>query len=110
KEKKVQPESVMERMERQRSEIEDNILGKISKDALDTMELEELKSLAEKIHSIEENRTYDTEEGTELFTCLNCKTVFALFPDDPRKCTNCSDKVSLVKAEEVLKHCDMLYG
>ena len=100
-------ESIMIKMEKRRQKMEDEISGRLNKAALDTLDLESLEFLAKKIISIEENPDYEAEKNTQLFSCINCKAIFALFPEDSRVCTNCPGEVPLVRGEDLNKQYSM---
>jgi predicted Zn finger-like uncharacterized protein len=101
-------ESAQEKLEKRRRQMEDEISGRLNKAALETLDLETLQFLAAKVRTIEDNLEYkSSEDNTQLFTCIGCKTIFALFPDDPRQCTSCSGDMALVRGEDILRQFGM---
>jgi len=102
-----QPEDIVAKLEKRRRQMEDEISGRLNKAALETLDFDVLEYLARKLKAIEENPEYKAEEDTKLFTCINCKTIFSLFPDDPRQCTNCSGEAALVRGEDILRQFGM---
>ena len=102
-----QQEDIQQKLEKRRLEMEDEISGRLNKAALETLDFDILSELADKLKQIEANADYQAEAETKLFTCIQCKTIFALFPDDSRLCTNCGGEVSLVRGEDILKQIGM---
>lgn len=100
-------EDIQEKLERRRREMEDEISGRLNKAALETLDFDILSELAQKIKDIEQNVGYKQEKDNQFFACIQCRTIFSLFPDDPRLCTNCSGDVSLVRGDDILKQFGM---
>jgi predicted Zn finger-like uncharacterized protein len=100
-------ESAQEKLEKRRRQMEDEISGRLNKAALETLDLDTLHFLAAKVRTIEDNPDYKSEESTQLFACIGCKSIFALFPEDPRQCTSCSGDMALVRCEDILRQFGM---
>lgn len=100
-------EDIQEKLEKRRREMEDEISGRLHKAALETLDFDILAELAQKIKNIEQNTEYKPDKDNQLFACIQCKTIFLLFPDDPRLCANCSGDVSLVRGDDILRQFDM---
>jgi len=106
-EKPKEAEDPLVKLEKRRQRMEDEISGRLHKAALETLEFKDLEELAEKIKRIEENPRYRPEKTEQLFTCLDCKTVYARFPDDPRVCSNCPGDAPLIRSEDIKKQYSM---
>jgi len=106
-EKPEEAEDPLVKLEKRRQRMEDEISGRLHKAALETLEFKDLEELAEKIKRIEENPRYRPEKTEQLFTCLDCKTVYARFPDDPRVCSNCPGDAPLIRSEDIKKQYSM---
>ncbi len=100
-------ESAQEKLEKRRRQMEDEISGRLNKAALETLDLDTLHFLAAKVRAIEDNPDYKSEGITQLFACIGCKSIFALFPEDPRQCANCSGDIALVRGEDILRQFGM---
>ncbi|MFH1070989.1 MAG: zinc-ribbon domain-containing protein [Candidatus Glassbacteria bacterium] len=102
-----QQEDIQKRLEKRRLEMEDEISGRLNKAALETLDFEVLTELANKLKRIERNPDYRPEQEARLFTCIQCKTIFAIYPDDSRFCPNCSGEAALVRGEDILRQFGM---
>ena len=100
-------EDIQEKLEKRRREMEEEISGRLHKAALETLDFDILAELAHKIKNIEQNTDYKPDKDNQFFACIQCKTIFLLFPDDPRLCANCSGDVSLVRGDDILRQFDM---
>jgi len=100
-------EDIQAKLEKRRREMEDEISGRLNKATLETLDFDILSELANRIKDIEQNTDYKPEKDTQLFACIQCKSIFSLFPDDPRLCTNCSGEISLVRGEDILRQFGM---
>ena len=102
-----QQQSLQEKLEDRRRQMEDEISGRLNKAALETLDFEVLSELAHQIQDIQSNPDVHLEKNAKLFSCIKCITTFCLYPDDPRVCTNCTGDVSLVRADDILKQFGM---
>jgi predicted Zn finger-like uncharacterized protein len=100
-------ESALAKLEKRRREMEDEISGRLHKAALETLEFQDLELLGSKIKEIEANPDYRLEPDAQLFACIGCKTLFALFPEDPRQCPQCSGDTALVRGQDILRQYSM---
>ncbi len=100
-------EDLQAKMERRRRQMEDEISGRLNKAALETLEFETLKFMADKLQAIEENPEYRPEDNAQLFSCTKCRAVFALFPDDLRQCANCPGDLPMVRGNDILRQFGM---
>ncbi len=100
-------EDIQTKLEKRRREMEDEISGRLHKAALETLDFDIIAELAHRIKNIEQNTKYKPEKNNQFFACIQCKTIFSLFPDDPRLCANCSGEVSLVRGDDILKQFGM---
>ncbi|MEA2063954.1 MAG: zinc-ribbon domain-containing protein [Gemmatimonadota bacterium] len=101
--KEEESEDPLVKLEKRRQQMEDEISGRLNKAALETLSLSELDELSARIKNINENPNYEKEPDTQLFACIGCKSVYSLFPEDPRTCNICSGDQALVKADDILK-------
>jgi len=102
-----QQQDIQEKLEKRRQQMEDEISGRLNKAALETLDVDVLSELANKIEEIQHNQDFHAEPETKLFACIKCKAIFSIYPDDPRVCANCPGEVSLVRAEDILKQFGM---
>ncbi|MCE5273461.1 zinc-ribbon domain-containing protein [bacterium] len=100
-------ENAMAKLEKRRREMEDEIAGRLHKAALETLEFQDLEYLGNKLKAIESNPEAALEEDIQLFACIKCKSVFALYADDPRQCPNCPADSVLVRGQDILRQFGM---
>jgi len=100
-------ENAMAKLEKRRREMEDEIAGRLHKAALETLEFQDLEYLGNKLKAIESNPEAAQETDIQLFACIKCKSVFALYADDPRQCPNCPSDAVLVRGQEILRQFGM---
>lgn len=100
-------ENAMAKLEKRRREMEDEIAGRLHKAALETLEFGDLELLGNKIKGIESNPENVFDEDVQLFACIKCKDVFALYPDDPRQCPNCPGETPLIRGQDILRQFGM---
>ncbi len=103
----VSAENAMAKLEKRRREMEDEIAGRLHKAALETLEFQDLEYLGNKLKSIESNPDTAAENDIQLFACIKCKSVFALYPDDPRQCPNCPSDAVLVRGQDIMRQFGM---
>lgn len=103
----VSAENAMAKLEKRRREMEDEIAGRLHKAALETLEFQDLEYLGNKLKSIESNPDTAAENDIQLFACIKCKAVFALYPDDPRQCPNCPSDAVLVRGQDIMRQFGM---
>lgn len=96
-------------LEKRRRQMEADIAGRLSKAALETLDLKDLESIADKIQEIESNTQFEISEKEALYACLNCITVYSVFPNDKKVCSTCSTdaEVNLVPASEIMRQYGM---
>ena len=107
KEEKPEETNPLAKMEKRRQQMEDEISGRLHKAALETLEFKDLEFIAQKIKNIEENPDYKPEKVEQIFTCIECKSVYSLFPEDPRTCSNCPGDAPLIRSADILKQYSM---
>ena len=107
KEEKPEESDPLAKMEKRRQQMEDEISGRLHKAALETLEFSDLEIIAKKINKIEENPDYRPEKEEQIFTCIECKSVYSLFPEDPRTCSNCPGDAPLIRSADILKQYSM---
>ena len=100
-------ENAMSKLEKRRREMEDEIAGRLHKAALETLEFQDLDFLGNKLKNIEANPDNRFEEEVQLFACIKCKEVFALYPDDTRQCPNCTGETPLIRGQDILRQFGM---
>ena len=109
-EEEEDPEAKAEaELEKRRRQMEADIAGRLSKAALETLDLKDLEAIADKIQEIETNVEFELGEKAALYACLNCTTVYSVYPDDKKVCSTCSTdaEVSLIPASEIMRQYGM---
>ncbi|MBN2289784.1 MAG: zinc-ribbon domain-containing protein [Candidatus Glassbacteria bacterium] len=107
KEKKPEDEDPLAKMEKRRQRMEDEISGRLHKAALETLDFKDLELLAKKINKIEDDPNYKAEEEEQIFCCIACNSVYSLFPDDPRTCSNCPGEAPLIRGADIIRQYSM---
>ena len=107
KEEKPKETDPIAKLEKRRQQMEDEISGRLHKAALETLEFSDLEVIAKKINKIEENPDYRPEKEEQIFTCIECKSVYSLFPEDPRTCSNCPGDAPLIRSADILRQYSM---
>ncbi len=102
-----QQQNLQVKLEDRRRQMEDEISGRLNKAALETLDFDVLSELASQIQDVQHNPDFTMEKDAKLFSCIKCQTTFCLYPDDSRLCANCTDEVSLVRADDILKQFGM---